>query len=265
MLNISFSAAQQPSRPGPRSSSGSIHENNTITLRNLVRVTRTSGRNCYPYDPPSERRDHLIEIELYSNRPFGGGYVDYTLYIGDRRFTGQYRTTDADMRNLIFQLTPEEFNRLRTGDEVRVVRRGGAEAPMEDRPRRVWRFGRLDKSRLNQTPIQVVSDIWPGTPTSNSLRIRAASRRRGQVTQPIIEFHFCSSRNLAEGGMGIHLRIGARYFYRYRREGGSGYSIIFELTPEEFALLQDGDEIILAGPFRDISFGKLEKGKLEQE
>jgi hypothetical protein len=83
-----------------------------------------------------------IEIQVSSSVPFPVRDELVVLRIGTRTFpAGRYK--GGDTHTLIFTLTPEEFGQTASGDDV-VVQYGRKDSNA------LWRFGQLDKNRLNQ-------------------------------------------------------------------------------------------------------------------
>jgi len=271
-LGISLVGAQQ-SRQAAANSEGAIKGGNTISIRNVLRVIRTSGLICH-LTGVAETRQHRIEFELHSRQPFIGGRVYYALYIGKRRFTRQSATA-LTVNSVVFELTPEEFARTKSGDEVMVMGYRNAKANKYEGAHSVWKFAGLDKSRINQTPITAVSNTFQmpvqiltrdGKPVEdNKMRIRRVLYGAGQSRRAVIEIDLCSNRSLNEGNSGFHLQIGSRGFGNCHYRDTSGHEVICTITPQEFVQTKDGDEVILTAGQSGISaFGKLDKSKLEQ-
>jgi len=271
-LGISLIRAQQSGQAAPNNE-GAIRDSNTISLRNVLRITRTSNLICHSTGV-AETRQHIIEFELHSGRPFIGGKVYYALYIGKRRFIRQSATA-LTVYSVIFELTPEEFAKTRPGDEVTVVGYRGTKANKYVGARRVWKFGGLDRSRINQTPITAVFNTFQmpvqiltrdGKPVEdNKMRIRRVLYGAESSRRTVIQIDLCSTRSLDEGNSGFHLQIGSRGFGNCHYGNTSSREVICTITPEEFAQTADGDEVILiAGQSGSSAFGKLDKSKLEQ-
>lgn len=270
-LSISLVGAQQ-SPQAAANSERAIKRGDTVSIRNVLRIIRTSGLICQPTGV-AETRQHIIEFELHSRRPFIGGKVYYALYIGKRRFTRQSATA-LTVYSVVFELTPEEFARTKPGDEVTVVGYRTAKANKYEGAHRVWKFDGLDKSRINQTPITAVFNTFQmpvqilkrdGKPVENNkMRIRRVLYGAGPSRRALIEIDLCSNRSLNEGNSGFRLQIGSRGFGNCRYGDTSGHEVICTITPEEFAQTKDGDEVILTGGQSGISaFGKLDKSDLE--
>jgi len=95
-------------------------------------------------------RRTVIEIEVYSDVPFSGGNDTHVLHIGSKRFTWP-RGGDATGNTLNFELTPEQFSKVKSGDEVKVTY--GLDDESSDRtavPQRIWKFGKFDKSKIDE-------------------------------------------------------------------------------------------------------------------
>jgi len=61
------------------------------------------------------------------------------------------RAGDATGHTLIFELTPEQFAKVKNGDEVRVSYGSNEESPDgRATPRRIWKFSKLDKSKIDK-------------------------------------------------------------------------------------------------------------------
>ncbi len=84
-----------------------------------------------------------IEVEVHSSTPFPVRALPPVLRIGGREFRLSRSPADGSLSTLIFLLTPEEFARVSTGDQV-TVHYGGAETPHGGA------VGRLDKSLLGR-------------------------------------------------------------------------------------------------------------------
>jgi len=112
-----------------------LGDNNKANIRSALRITKTT-------------RQPMIEIILSSDRPFEGGNEVFALHIGKRTFF-RSRYGDYDLHMLIFMLKPEEFAKTNTDDEI-VVRYGGVSPDKDEGPRRSWKFGKLDKSKINK-------------------------------------------------------------------------------------------------------------------
>jgi hypothetical protein len=272
ILGASLVRAQQSGQVA-LNSEGVIRDSNTISLRNVLRITRTSKVICHSTGV-AETRQHIIEFELHSGRPFIGGKVSYALYIGKRRFTRQSATA-LTVYSVIFELTPEEFARTKPGDEVTVVGYRAAKANKYVGAHRVWKFGGLNRSRINQTPITEVFNTFQmpfqiltrdGKPVEdNKMRIRRVLFGAESSRRTVIQIDLCSMRSLDEGNSGFHLQIGSISFANCHYGDTSGHEVICTITPEEFAQTADGDEVILiAGQSGSSAFGKLDKSKLEQ-
>lgn len=108
-----------------------------ITLNRILRVT------------PASRR-WVIEITVYSDTPFEGGNDTHVLHIGSKKFAWP-RAGDTKGHALVFELTPNEFAKLKDGDEVKVTY--GSEEEFPDRgigQRQARKFGKLDKSKIDR-------------------------------------------------------------------------------------------------------------------
>ncbi len=137
LLCCSIARAQQPFGDAKK---GGRDENNKIRIRSILRVTKSS-------------RQPRIEIELYSDRSFPVLNAAVVLLIGEQVFHGGgYGDTKEHV--LIFTLTPEEFAKTKTGEKVTVAYEGIDLDKVRDEDweenLRVWRFGKLDKSKIDQ-------------------------------------------------------------------------------------------------------------------
>ena len=140
ILSAPIAVAQQLFGGGRTESCGE-----RMRMRRVCRVTKTS-------------RQPLIEIELYSDRVFPTLNAAVVLLLGEHVFHGGgYGDTKGHI--LIFTLTPEEFAKAKSGDEVIVTYQGADpdKVTEEDsggckQTRRVWRFGRLDKRKQIAVP-----------------------------------------------------------------------------------------------------------------
>ncbi len=113
-----------------------------MRIRSVLRVTKSS-------------RQPLIEVEVYSDRAFPVLNAAVVLLVGEHVFQGAGYREKGHV--LIFTLTPEEFSKTKTGDEVIVTFQGAdpkkvrEEDSGEDKGQRwVWKFGKLDKSKIDQ-------------------------------------------------------------------------------------------------------------------
>lgn len=112
-----------------------IEEGNKISIRSALRINKKSYR-------------HIVEIIVQSERRFPTGAESYMLHVGKQGFMFD-RYGDTRTRVLIFELTPQEFEKIKNGDEVTVTY-GGAPANNDEGPRRKWKFGKLEKFKLDQ-------------------------------------------------------------------------------------------------------------------
>jgi len=130
--------AQQPFGDARK---GGRDENDKMAMRSVLQVTKLS-------------RQPLIEIELYSDRTFPGLNAAVVLIIGDKVFHGGGFKTDNHV--LSFRVKPQEFAKTKNGDKVTVAYEGFdpnkvSDEDIENNPNiRVWRFGKLDKSKIDQ-------------------------------------------------------------------------------------------------------------------
>ena len=140
LLCASIAGAQQPFGDAKK---GGRDENNRMRIRSVLRVTKTT-------------RQPVIEIEVYSDRSFPVLNAAVVLLVGDQVFHGGgYGDTKGHV--LVFTLTPKEFAKIKTGDEVIVTYQGADpkkvrdEDSDEDKGQRwVWKFGKLDKSKIDE-------------------------------------------------------------------------------------------------------------------
>jgi len=112
-------------------------DGNKLSIRSVLRIAGATRRT-------------VIEIEVYSDVPFSGGNDTHVLHIGSKKFAWP-RAGGATGNTLIFELMPDQFANAKSGDEVRVTYGLNAESP--DRPttpRRIWKFGKLDKSKIDK-------------------------------------------------------------------------------------------------------------------
>ena len=122
-------AEQQDKNPAERG------DNNKASIRSALRITKTT-------------RQPMIEIILTSDRPFEVGNEEFGLQIGKHSFL-RSRYGDFYNHTLIFMLKPEEFSKIKDGDEM-VVRYGGVSLDRDRGPRRSWKFGKIDKSKIDK-------------------------------------------------------------------------------------------------------------------
>ncbi|PYS57380.1 MAG: hypothetical protein DMF74_26210 [Acidobacteria bacterium] len=138
-MSASFLMAQSPSQvlSFPHAVVKTDDDGNKISIRSVLRIAGATRRS-------------LIEIEVYSDVAFGGGNDTHVLHIGSRKFAWP-RAGDATGHTLIFELMPEQFAKVKNGDEVRVSYGSNEESPDgRATPRRVWKFGKLDKSKIDK-------------------------------------------------------------------------------------------------------------------
>ena len=110
-------------------------DNNKMRIRSALRITKRTQRP-------------VIEVIVQSDRPFLGGDETFALHIGKQRFQfDRYGDTKAYI--MIFTLSPQEFEQTKNGDQV-IVTYGGANPDKVEGPRRNWKFGKLDKSKIEQ-------------------------------------------------------------------------------------------------------------------
>jgi hypothetical protein len=113
-------------------------DENRMRIRNVVRIAGNT-------------RQALYEIQLQSRRVFADPDQLPVLRVGDQKFATS-RLGDTSRTTMIFVLTPEEFARVRTGDDV-IVAYAVAEAhpaAADKGPLRPWKFGKLDKSKVER-------------------------------------------------------------------------------------------------------------------
>lgn len=106
-------------------SEGPTSEKNEVVAVRRSAGTPKAGKGAGPVQ---------MEIELTSTRDFGVTNALPTLYIGDKRFRLS-RFADGRSDRMIFTIDEEEYRRLRSGTEMKLVIGG---AP-------VWNFGPLRK------------------------------------------------------------------------------------------------------------------------
>ena len=113
-------------------------DENRMRIRNVVRIAGNT-------------RQTLYEIQLQSRRAFADPDQLPRLRVGDQRFATS-RLGDVTRTTMIFVLTPEEFARVRTGDDVIVAYAvdDAHPAAADKGPLRPWRFGKLDKSKVER-------------------------------------------------------------------------------------------------------------------
>lgn len=141
LLNLSFIKAQQSPQPISKDSPSPNKEGMVVH-----RATRLDFEVDLTFT-----RHPLIQIELYSERLFDGHNKIHSLRIGSHEFTN-YNDT-VDIHQVVFELTPQEFAKTRTGDLV-VVRYAATKPIQDKRLLRNWEFARLDKDQVNQNPVR---------------------------------------------------------------------------------------------------------------
>ena len=243
-------------------------DNNKLTISSALRITKRSQRP-------------VIEIIVESDRPFLGGNETFALHVGKQHFQfDRYGDTKAHI--MIFRLNPQEFEKTKNGDEVTVTY-GGASPDRDEGPHRNWKFGKLDKSKIDQQSVgqnssQVLdySHVVVKTPQDgNKMTIRSVLRAAGTTRRPIIEIEVKSDIPF-HGGNDIHvLHVGTKKFLWARSGDASTNILIFELTPEEFGELKSGDDVsVTYGMNQEVAdndvlhrvwkFGKLDKSKIDK-
>jgi len=138
-ISAYFVTAQKPPQPFnfPHPVVKNEGDGNKINIHSVLRIAGATRRT-------------VIEIEVYSDVPFSGGNDTHVLHIGSKRFTWP-RGGDATGNTLIFELTPEQFSKVKSGDEVKVTY--GLDDESSDRtavPQRIWKFGKFDKSKIDE-------------------------------------------------------------------------------------------------------------------
>jgi hypothetical protein len=87
--------------------------------------------------------------------------------------------------------------------------------------------------------------------------------------RPVIEFILTTDGQFPTGNEMFYLRIGKVTVGRWSDGDDRGHVLVFELTPDEFAKLSDGDEVrIVYGQQEEAlwtwHYGKLDKSKLDK-
>lgn len=108
----------------------------------------------------------VIEIELYSERLFDGHNQILSLRVGSHEFTNY--GANFIVHQVVFELTPQEFQRTRTGDLV-VIKYGPTNPVQDKRLLRTWRFGRLDKDQVNRNAVRTFQGSSIGDSPSYSI------------------------------------------------------------------------------------------------
>jgi hypothetical protein len=83
-----------------------------------------------------------IRIAITGDRPFEIRDAMLIMRIGEQEFDLGDINADGERRTVVFTLTPEQFGRLKSGDQITLGYGSGA--------RHAWRVGRLDKGQLEQ-------------------------------------------------------------------------------------------------------------------
>ncbi len=110
-------------------------DNNKLVIRSVLKIT-------------GKKRRAAVEMIVESDRAFLGGDETFALYVGKQRFSfDRYGDTHAHV--MVFSLSTEEFEKTKNGDEVTVTY-GGASPNKDEGPRPNWKFGKLDKSKIDQ-------------------------------------------------------------------------------------------------------------------
>jgi Tol biopolymer transport system component len=147
-LTSYFISAQQSSQLP--SENRAAPDKEVMVVRKGIRIDRT--QDTLPTRHP------VIQIELHSERLFDGRNQIHSLRIGSHEFTR--------LNGTVFELTPREFARTKTGDEV--VVRYGATNPIKKRLLRDWHFGRLDKTEVDRRPVKTFEGTSIGDTPSYS-------------------------------------------------------------------------------------------------
>lgn len=153
LLNLSFIKAQQS--PQPISKDSPSPNNERMVVRRAIRVDLKADL--------TPTRHPVIQIELYSERLFDARNQIHFLLIGSHKFTN----CNGNFHQVVFELTPQEFAKTRTGDLV-VVRYGATNPIRDKRLLRSWKFGRLDKDQVNQNPVKTFQGTSIGDTPSYS-------------------------------------------------------------------------------------------------
>lgn len=181
MLSASFIRAQQS--PQFPAKNGQASNKELMVVRRAMRIDRKADLTA--------TRHPVIQIELHSERLFDGLKQIHSLRIGSHVFTHG----NGSLGQAVYELTPQEFAKTRTGDEV--VVRYRATNPIHDKKLlQNWSFGRLDKNQVNQNPVKTFEGTSIGDSPSYSrdgrlihagLPIKIRSRTRDTRTNiPII-------------------------------------------------------------------------------
>jgi hypothetical protein len=122
-------------------------------------------------------------------------------------------------------------------------------------------------------PQTFVADIKPDAHEGNEIvAIRRALRIVGSLRQPLVQIELKTNRPFPVRNAVLQVQIGKEFFLNELASDISGQSLIVSLTPEVFATLKNGAEV-LAGFSFDRSgarseelwyFGRLNKSMLDR-
>jgi hypothetical protein len=158
-----LTSAQQSSQPVSKENPPPNKE--LMIVRRGIRLDRKADL--------SATRHPVIQIELHSERLFDGHKQIHSLRIGSHVFTRGIRTTFGVVYELtppgqaLYELTPREFAKTRTGDQV-VVRYRATSPTFEKKLLQNWSFGRLDKTEVDRRPIKTFEGTSIGDSPSYS-------------------------------------------------------------------------------------------------
>jgi Tol biopolymer transport system component len=148
--------AQASPQPLPKGTSFPNQER--MIVRRGIRVDRQADLTA--------TRHPVIQIELYSEGLFDGYNQIHSLRIGSHEFTNFQGL--FGIHQVVFELTPQEFAKTRSGDLV-VVRYGPRSPIGYKRLLRSWQFGRLNKDQVNQNPVRTFTGTSVGDSPSYSI------------------------------------------------------------------------------------------------
>ena len=100
--------------------------------------------------------------------------------------------------------------------------------------------------------------------TEEGNRVAICRTRHAFTRRPLVEIQVFSPRPMWEGNMGLFLTVGERSFIRGRYGDSYMHVAIFWLSPEQFAELRDGAEMIVQGPEGVWKLGKLNKRQVRR-
>jgi len=149
---------------------------------------------------------------------------------------------------------------LRDGAEIAVSRADGSQLQ--------WL-----EERLKLPPAFKARDGRPGDEGNSIVRIKSAVRSIGASRQPLVQLELRTTRPFPVRESPLQLQVGKRFFLNELTGDYTGRTLTLTVTPEMFAELRDGADVVAffdrpdrsGAPGQDIwYFGRLSKSVLER-